>query len=275
MPRWSYNTDAMNARSLEDAIQFGIAHGFEAVEICGDKPQGFFEEVDAPTRARCRGLAEEAGMRVTAHSPIHGTNVGSSSEAVRAESMRWLRGGLDLARDMGAELYVVHASLVDYEDAALRPDSFRHCVENLRALADDGAERGIRLGLENITYMPDTLDRSIEELVEVYEAIGHRNVSYVIDFGHAYLHGGYGDIDTALHLMGGDLAHIHLTDNHGKRDDHIEIGTGTIDYTPYVEFLRAFPHSIVLELTYYSEDGAEILRSRDVMDALLASAPAA
>ena len=269
MPIWSFNTDAAGGLSLEEALAFGAEQHFASLEVSGDRPFGFFEEVDADTRARCRAIAEDAGVHVTYHSPINGSNLGSSVEAIRDESVRWMRGGLDMAADLGATLFVVHPPMVDYEDDALRGACFTDSVRHLRTVCDLAAERGMRVGLENIGFMDETLDRSMEELVELYGTIDHPNLTYVLDFGHALLTGGYAEIDKGIRLMGRDLSHIHLTDNHGRLDDHIEIGMGVIDYTRYADFLRAFAHPVVLELVYEESDGAEILRSRDTMDGLL------
>ena len=45
------------------------------------------------------------------------------------------------------------------------------------------------------------------------------------------------------------LFHLHLHDNHGRADEHLPVGDGTIDFSPLQKHLRMMPvaPSITLE----------------------------
>ena len=60
-----------------------------------------------------RPVTEAGRMRVTCDAPMVGGNLGGSVVAVRDQSMRWMLGSLNMAADLGTELFVVHSGYVD------------------------------------------------------------------------------------------------------------------------------------------------------------------
>ena len=112
-----------------------------------------------------RPVAEAGRMRVTCDAPMVGGDLGSSVVAVRDQSMRWMLGSLNMAANLGTELFVVNSGYVDGNQERLRDSSFRVCVSNLREPCDDAEKHGIRVGLENDGAADGSLDRCVEKLL--------------------------------------------------------------------------------------------------------------
>jgi sugar phosphate isomerase/epimerase len=95
---------------------------------------------------------------------------------------------------------------------------------SLDALAEAAEPLGIHLALEiipNALSHPGALVTLIEDVLE------HRTVGICLDTGHAHL---WGDVTEAIEICSGHLHTTHLHDNHGRRDEHLIPGRGTIDW---------------------------------------------
>jgi len=95
---------------------------------------------------------------------------------------------------------------------------------SLDTLADAAESLGIRLALEvipNALSHPQALVTLIEDVLE------RRSVGICLDTGHAHL---WGDVTEAIETCSGHLHTTHLHDNHGRRDEHLIPGRGTIDW---------------------------------------------
>ncbi|HZC03927.1 MAG TPA: TIM barrel protein, partial [Gammaproteobacteria bacterium] len=75
----------------------------------------------------------------------------------------------------------------------------------------------------------------------------------------AYVNGG---IQACINAFGSRLQHIHLHDNHGAKDEHLEVGTGAIPFASLANFLRTFRDVISLETRSSTDPEGGVLRSR-------------
>ena len=129
----------------------------------------------------------------------------------------------------------------------------------MKKINDYASGKGITVALENIGYGRQVMDRAFEDLLKIREAVGE-SLQFTLDIGHARLAGG---AEKAIQLMGDNIRHIHISDNFGKKDDHLPVGDGNYDYTPLLDFFKTFPHVISLELVEFSDDPGPVLRARE------------
>ena len=92
------------------------------------------------------------------------------------------------------------------------------------------------------------LDRILDEVGDDPET---SNLGICIDLGHANqsVDAGRHPVTNYLERYAGQLCHLHLHDNHGKDDDHIAPGLGTIDWPQVLSVLSdiQFTGTAVLE----------------------------
>ena len=132
-------------------------------------------------------------------------------------------------------------------------------IDSLKQINDYAGSRGVTAALENVGYTRQVMDKTIEDLRRMREAVGE-SLQFTLDFGHSRLIDG---TEKAIQLMGENVRHIHITDSLGKKDDHLPIGDGDLDYTPWLNFLREFHHLMTLELVEFGSDPGPVLRSRE------------
>jgi len=85
----------------------------------------------------------------------------------------------------------------------------------------NGKSGDIRFHLENV------MDASPEILLALIDEIDRPNLDINFDIGHAYVYSKVAVSDW-IRILGRKIGYVHLHDNHGKVDEHIGLGQGSI-----------------------------------------------
>ncbi len=127
----------------------------------------------------------------------------------------------------------------------------------LAELLPDAERLGIRLCVENV-LLPEETVYTADQLLEALDATGDLRTGALFDCGHAHRCG----LDSAdfVRRLGNRLAHVHVNDNDGSCDLHLQIGHGTIDFESMFAALRdiAFDGAVVVETSYQSVDDLKV-----------------
>ncbi len=142
----------------------------------------------------------------------------------RIDAMDEVKRALEAAEMIPIEAAVLHLGM---KDDKWNPRSLEHsltAIEHLKAFAHP---LGVKILLENI---PNEVTMP-EHLLEIVK-VGHFDtVGFCLDLGHAHMFDPEGNrgIDEAFELLGKRVLQLHIHDNHGKKDEHLWPGGGTID----------------------------------------------
>jgi sugar phosphate isomerase/epimerase len=186
---------------------------------------------DAEQRKRIRRLlARFAGCEI--HAPFDAVLRPETPEPI----LKRLEEVVTFAGDVGAVIVTVHVE-------APRPQApeaaWQKALDRLDAAV---AKAGVRIGLE--------FNNGFEWLRQPRR----KRIGATLDVGHMYLRDGagyrpYGSIGRLARTLGDVLFHLHVHDYDGKAD-HIEIGTGRVDFDDLLEALAALAYrgALCLEL---------------------------
>jgi sugar phosphate isomerase/epimerase len=91
--------------------------------------------------------------------------------------------------------------------------------------------------------MEKLLCRTPDELFGMADAVGRENMGTTFDAGHA---------NTTKNIPAylkhkARITHMHIHDNQGSADQHLEIGKGTIDWEYLLRELKGFEGVMVIE----------------------------
>ncbi len=159
-----------------------------------------------------------------------------SSVAATAVAGRWLAGN-------GGGTLVLHTSFPEREWYPRRWAAFLSSLNEL-----DGEIPGnVRLALEN-TPLPSGRMDVILDIVDRYPA---ERVGVCLDLGHANI---LESAAGAVRDAGRRLIHVHASDNHAGRDDHLVPGRGSIPWDNVLAALResGFDGRFTVELRDYT-----------------------
>lgn len=234
-----------------EALQVAIELGFDAFEVFGEFPQCVCDELSDAQLSEIRKLAESAGITLCLHAPFNSLNIAALNPGARREALRQVLSAIDACSTMGGKTVIVHNGdyLLSPQNRGKYPQAFevqwKFNSESLTIAAQRAQEQNITLCLENIGFEPHVIDRNVEDLLAIREAVNNPALAFCLDIGHARLNG---ELEKALSQMGSLIRHVHFTDNFGEKDDHLILGHGNFDYTPCLDFINKFDGVVTLEV---------------------------
>lgn len=168
---------------------------------------------------------------VTLHGPFIDLNPGSPDPSVRQLCRSRLEQVLELVPVYKPLSVVCHAGFDVRRYGYFKETWLENSLEIWSWMADRVADHGARLMLENV-YEDGPAD--IEVLLE---KLSRRGVGFCLDTGHTAAFG-KSDLAAWLEVLGPRIGQLHLHDNFGGQDDHLAIGSGTIEFSKLFEYFR-------------------------------------
>jgi len=103
-------------------------------------------------------------------------------------------------------------------------------------------------------YLENVLEDSPDMLIEIAEKVNDERFRLCFDIGHAGIMGKSIPITEWANRMLPFLAHVHLHNNHGKRDTHNALYDGAIDVASVISMLRNAAPKVTYTLEVINAD---------------------
>ncbi len=170
-------------------------------------------------------------VRPTVHAPFFDLNPGALDPLIRQATWQRLSKALFFAGHLNAHLMVIHPGVDKWRYPNLDQVWLALAKEFFPPLIEQAAKCDCRLAIENLyEETPDTL-------FQLVEGIDSKWFGHCFDAGHWHLFGKR-PMAEWLEAISPRLFHLHLHDNHGRADEHLPVGEGTIDFSPLQLMLR-------------------------------------
>ncbi len=253
-----------------EGLDFALRHGFRGLELGSYTlwPQA----IDDADRRYIRLHSAARGVDLSIHFIHRGVAPASHDPERRTRHLLELEQTLDLARDIGARVVVVHPGPIDCPGVAptrapqaVKKEAWNNLKGFLQSAVPKAEACGVVVCLENLHHTPGQVIQSYSKLREVVEAVASPAVQITLDTGHADLSDGIGE---AIETFSPLLRHIHIHGSDGARD-HMEIGQGSVDFAQWLDWLREYPFTLVMETLNDADPMGGVLRSRDRLRQLL------
>ena len=124
---------------------------------------------------------------------------------------------------------------------------------SFKIISDEAVKRGIAIVVENV---PGVFS-SVEPLRSVLNSVP--GVGFHFDIGHAFV--GRNRFNQILSAFKDKLAHVHLSDNRMRDDDHLPLGTGRIDWAGVVKAVKKTGYDGTFTMEVFSNDRRYVLAS--------------
>lgn len=239
--RLGYTPMNANVLDLDAAFRLAEELGLEFVELVHDLHE-VMPQLQHPERVR--DLMRATGVGTTVHLSYVDLNLASLMPKARATAVDRTLAGLAYAAEVDAVCGVLHTG----QHYLRRPEADALAAQALAASLDALRGSTVPIVLENLALDDEGYVRSADHLRDLVDRHG---TGACFDIGHAHIQGtreGRDEIAALLTTLGSRITHLHLHDNHGRHDEHVAIGRGTIDYLRHTEFLRDFTGTVCLEI---------------------------
>lgn len=172
------------------------------------------------------------GPRITLHGPFIDLSAGSKDPRIREVTRMRLEQVLDLIPLFKPINLVCHAGYDAKRYSFFKEEWIRNSLDTWSWFARELEAQGVRLMLENV-YEKDPRD-----LLVLLEGLESENVGLCLDIGHLWSFG-QSSADLWLDALGGFIGQFHLHDNDSTFDQHLGMGTGSIDFEPVWRHIRS------------------------------------
>ena len=209
-------------------------------------PELYFsgEDIDKISPQRISEIGEmltERQLRPIMHAPFYDLNPGARDSLVKKASMDRLLWAVDVANRLGVAQIVVHPGYGPWVRGRRIHHWLARAKEGIQKVIDKAGVQGIRMAFENV------YDESPDDLMVFLEGFSGDNIGVCLDIGHFHVFSKI-SLGDWLEVLGPKIYEFHIHDNHGESDEHLAIGDGTIDYTPWIKWVEAHPSQAYLTL---------------------------
>jgi sugar phosphate isomerase/epimerase len=252
----SFSSSALVDRPFDWAYQLEDL-GYTGWEIVNEGRQRLTDE----TLPDALEIAETTDLVITIHLPYSDLNLASMNRPIWEETLRQMKKCLSLASDF-SRLAVAHPGHLSPLGSQMPDKAWEQNILGLQEICDHAAELDMMVAVENMVNIEALFGRTPEELVGIIENVGRDNLGFVFDVGHANTNG---NVDQFLKLK--DLmVHAHLHDNMGRRDEHLPLGKGTVDWQIVIDRLNGYGGRFVTESRSLEEGEQSLKILKNMLD---------
>lgn len=201
---YSISTNCLINEPLQKALEMISEHTEYAEIMC-----------DGPHYIKSPEILESFNFKYSIHAPARGVNIASCLEPVRKAASETICSTIQMASELNADV-IVHPGFFAWEsEYETAKKSLQTSLAEIKSAA---AESGTKYYIENMGnwgyfFLKSTDDIALLNGAEICLDVGHANEC--------------GALDKFLNVP---FSHVHLHDNCGKKDNHMEIGLGNIDF---------------------------------------------
>lgn len=243
--------------------------GFDYLELAMDPPMAHHRTIHEQRRD-IKNRLERHGMGLVCHLPtfVYSADL---TPALRLASVDEICRSLEVAAELGAEKAVLHPGGARGM-AALVPEMARSLAfESLAAIVRAAARLQIPICIENMFPAYGAFSEPGE-----FDAVFTRfpDLAMTLDTGHGWVGDDRGDrLATFVRKFGPRIQHLHISDNHGRIDEHLAPGKGTIDFAALMSALKAAGYTGTVTLEIFEKDRAALIAGRETIDRCFREAP--
>jgi sugar phosphate isomerase/epimerase len=210
--------------------------GFKGWEIVSEGRQKVSENIN-----RIKEIASTTNLELTVHAPFSDLNIASLNQLIWEASVKEICSCIEQASSFASTI-VIHPGILSPLGAQLPDKAWEYNIAALKIFGKLAREYGIKVVIENMPNIGLMLGQLFEELLGLIEN-SDQNIGIALDVGHAYL------TKTLENYLNNPekIAHVHLHDNRGKKDDHLPIGRGKIKWLELLPKLKKIDAKFVIE----------------------------
>lgn len=221
-------------KNILDEIKSIKKHGFDFVEIGIEWPEGSVEKL-LKNRKKIIELLKKNDMFAIAHTAWW-MDFSSSYPYVRKAWIKEAKRKIDVAKKLGINqiTFHTHSRAMTHFYRRYTQEVMKNFISSMKELVRYANRKNVQIQVENAGEIGEIVDFKLIK----YIADNLPEIKIHLDVGHAFLFGGMKNIKKFILTFKDRIVHLHFHDNHGKKDEHLPIGKGKINYKTIVRLLK-------------------------------------
>lgn len=181
------------------------------------------------------------------------------------ETMQRLKNGIDFASQFNVTKLTYHPGNLD--GSLSRAEAIKLAIKNIKELSLYAKKYNMIFMIENLIGEHE-LCAKLEETKYFIDNLKEENVKLIFDCAHCHV--AYGGDNNAItkyiDTLGEHLEHIHVSDNHGLKDEHAPLLSGTIDYVKYFSLLKELGYKGLYSSEVLFKDYNDLINTSNSID---------
>jgi len=232
--KYAFCSEVFSTPLSETITQVAMA-GFDGIEVAPFNAADSVEEVSASQRSELRERAEDAGIEIVGlHwllvSPA-GLHLSTEDASIRGRTADYLRALARFCGDLGGKVMIFGSPKQrNLDEGQDRRAALEHVAEALKDVGRACEDLGVKLLLEALSPVETNFLQTIEEVIELRDAIDSPGIGYMLDCkAMSSMPEG---IEGTILRYGKDAGHFHANQPDGKGP-----GMGDVDFEPILSSL--------------------------------------
>lgn len=235
-------------------IAFIASNGFDFIDLTLEYPTAHIDIIRKQDVLKALG---DSGLSVVGHTAYY-LPFASPINALREAAINDVIRSLEFFRESGAKIVTLHpdpgiGAMESQAKVSLNALSFK-------IISDEAAKYDISMVVENVPG----IFSSVEPLKSVLASVP--GLGFHFDVGHAFV--GRNRFNQILSAFKGRIAHVHLSDNRMRDDDHLPLGSGRINWEDVVKAIKKTGYDATFTLEVFSSDRRYVLASMEKLKEL-------
>lgn len=229
-------------------------------------PYEVSDEVKNNYEVNIQRFLKYPNFRIVLHLPYGPKNNIASYQNLDVVMNR-LRDAILFASKYHVEGVTLHPGELD--GILSKEEAFNLSIKNTQILCDYAKQFNIIIMVENLIGSHEFC-LTIKEMEKYLTMVNRENLGITLDCGHYHAADQKEELPKSLvkyveHFKD-KIKHLHLHDNSGDRDEHGQIGTGTIDFDTYFKALKNIGYTGLYGSEVLFNDYSELLETSRKID---------
>ena len=240
-------------KPFDEALTDILQAGTECIELTDEG----LHALTQPRVERFLELKASYGLRYSLHAPFADVNLAAHDTFIREAVLRRLETSMQWASALEVEAFVFHPGAFGALEHFQPGVAWGLNLESVRRLMKFARDYGVPAMIENVPEPIPFLMKSVEDFERFYDEVD-LDIRMVLDVAHSNLRGETLEFVGRFHDQ---MGHIHVSDNFGESDEHLQLGKGSIDWEETMSAIKAsqFDGWIVIESFKGIEESLKLL----------------
>ena len=257
---------AMNnpAKPILSEVETIAGLGFDFLELTMDPPYAHHNQVRTQQKTLL-DLLRDHELELICHMPTF-VSLADLTPTIRQASIAEVLSSLDVAAALKPLKIVVHPPYIGGMGGYVHEYANSLAMDSLAIVVERATELQLEVCLENMfprtrfCVEPDDFSVIFNQFPDIH---------LTLDCGHANI-GSVGDrrILEFIKRWSDRIHHLHVSDNFGKEDNHLPLGTGTIQFSKMIKQLKAHGYDRSVTFEIFSQDREYLSISRKKFERL-------
>lgn len=174
---------------------------------------------------------------------------------------------IDFASQFNVKCATLHPGHLDKNFS--HQQSLAISIQSCQKICDYAKQYDMDIAIENMVN-PDELCLKLEEMIFYHQQVNRNNLKLTLDCGHYHASStnekSKKDLSEYAITFKDKIAHLHLHDNCGVKDQHLKLGEGTIDFKTYFKTLKDIGYNGLYGSEVLFNDYSELILTAKKLD---------